>query len=363
MIKDTWLWQLNTCLVPFQSFYLPGSVDVNNKQMEQWNRIPPPLYFWSRQDWTAKHKAIAQQQGHLHRGREVSHMVGNYNEMHITDFAVEDNELNGETSMLLDSHRLQTEKPEQLKEKAASVTENHKEELPCANRSSEGRENHENGNQKKSHGGKGKRRRGLGEISPEDKQRSKRSLPCQSQPAETPLDKGVEKESYQHLDGRFSGPHQLGEGYGGAGEDDMARKYGTNYEDPRSRNSQEQFSGYPRECVDNNGYRSHIDDSASQRSSYMVSPDPRSSPYGSAADSSYNRMCSSTSTSTMQAPRLDELNPTRIPNLGSELPSVNRNSVCDRPARRPVYRGDSLGFAPGPYRPYSQNNSAGWLNE
>ncbi|MFZ8528453.1 hypothetical protein ACO1NJ_14110, partial [Staphylococcus aureus] len=90
-------------------------------------------------------------------------------------FAVEGSELNGETSVLLDSRRLQTEEPEQLQEKAASVTENHKEELPCANPSSEGREN-----QKKNRGGKGKRRRGLGEISPEDKQRSKRSLPCQS---------------------------------------------------------------------------------------------------------------------------------------------------------------------------------------
>lgn len=32
----------------------------------------PSLYFWSRPDWTAKHMAIAQQQGHLCKGAEVS---------------------------------------------------------------------------------------------------------------------------------------------------------------------------------------------------------------------------------------------------------------------------------------------------
>lgn len=48
-----------------KSFYLPGSVDVMDKQIEQWNNTPPLLYLWSRVDWTAKHKAIALKQGHL----------------------------------------------------------------------------------------------------------------------------------------------------------------------------------------------------------------------------------------------------------------------------------------------------------
>jgi hypothetical protein len=48
-----------------QSFYLPGSVDANDKQMEQWNVKPPPLYLWSRPDWADKHKLIAQEHGHL----------------------------------------------------------------------------------------------------------------------------------------------------------------------------------------------------------------------------------------------------------------------------------------------------------
>ncbi|KAK9080687.1 hypothetical protein SSX86_000445 [Deinandra increscens subsp. villosa] len=51
-------------LLAGKSFYLPGSVDVNDKQMDQWNTIPPPLYLWSRRDFTSKHKSIAQEHGH-----------------------------------------------------------------------------------------------------------------------------------------------------------------------------------------------------------------------------------------------------------------------------------------------------------
>jgi hypothetical protein len=54
-----------TTLSSFQSFYLPGSVDVHDKQLEDWNLKPPPLYLWSRIDWTARHTAIAQEHGHI----------------------------------------------------------------------------------------------------------------------------------------------------------------------------------------------------------------------------------------------------------------------------------------------------------
>ncbi|KAL0908131.1 hypothetical protein M5K25_022604 [Dendrobium thyrsiflorum] len=47
-----------------KSFYLPGSIDVNDKQIEQWNNKPPVLYLWSRPDWTSKHEGIASSQGH-----------------------------------------------------------------------------------------------------------------------------------------------------------------------------------------------------------------------------------------------------------------------------------------------------------
>ncbi|TKY57357.1 ENHANCED DOWNY MILDEW 2 [Spatholobus suberectus] len=53
------------------SFYLPGSVDVSDKQMDQRNVRPPLLSLWSRPDWTPKHKVIAQEHGHVCRQHEL----------------------------------------------------------------------------------------------------------------------------------------------------------------------------------------------------------------------------------------------------------------------------------------------------
>ncbi|PUZ51084.1 hypothetical protein GQ55_6G145200 [Panicum hallii var. hallii] len=72
-----------------KSFYLPGSLDVTDKQMDQWNVSPPPLYLWSRPDWTQKHRRIAEEHGHstLKNGR-----YGTRSETYIgedTNFVVE----------------------------------------------------------------------------------------------------------------------------------------------------------------------------------------------------------------------------------------------------------------------------------
>lgn len=48
-----------------KSFYLPGSLDADNKLMEQWNLSPPPLSLWSRSDWARRHTEIARTMGHL----------------------------------------------------------------------------------------------------------------------------------------------------------------------------------------------------------------------------------------------------------------------------------------------------------
>ncbi|XP_028758489.1 protein ENHANCED DOWNY MILDEW 2 isoform X2 [Neltuma alba] len=58
-------------LLSGKAFYLPGSLDVNERQMDQWNVTPPVLYLWSRKDWTNKHKAIAQEHGHLPSQRDA----------------------------------------------------------------------------------------------------------------------------------------------------------------------------------------------------------------------------------------------------------------------------------------------------
>ncbi|CAN1764554.1 Protein ENHANCED DOWNY MILDEW 2 [Linum perenne] len=50
-----------------KSFYLPGSVDDTDKQLDQWNATAPVLYLWSRHDFTKLHKTIAEKHGHLSR--------------------------------------------------------------------------------------------------------------------------------------------------------------------------------------------------------------------------------------------------------------------------------------------------------
>ncbi|PON48472.1 Cdk-activating kinase assembly factor [Parasponia andersonii] len=77
LIVPTETKQLNTLTYPYdllwedeeilsgKSFYLPGSLDVHEKQLEDWNLKAPPLYLWSRRDWTPRHKEIAEQHGHI----------------------------------------------------------------------------------------------------------------------------------------------------------------------------------------------------------------------------------------------------------------------------------------------------------
>ncbi|XP_024966145.1 protein ENHANCED DOWNY MILDEW 2-like [Cynara cardunculus var. scolymus] len=82
-------------LLAGKSFYFPGSVDANDKQVDQWNNTAPPLYLWSRSDWTSKYIAIAQQHGHVSKEPEAN--------VHALDLHAENHELNGEVSMPLDN--------------------------------------------------------------------------------------------------------------------------------------------------------------------------------------------------------------------------------------------------------------------
>ncbi|KAF8043128.1 hypothetical protein BT93_A1467 [Corymbia citriodora subsp. variegata] len=58
-------------LLSGKSFYLPGSIDVHNKRLEDWNLTSPPLYLWSRRDWTSKHKTIAVERGHISKQESI----------------------------------------------------------------------------------------------------------------------------------------------------------------------------------------------------------------------------------------------------------------------------------------------------
>ncbi|KAJ4900833.1 EDM2-like protein1 [Raphanus sativus] len=81
-------------LLAGKSFYLPGSIDVHNKTIEQWNNIPPPLYLWSRKDWGWDHKAIALQQGHIKHMYHSTYTVGlHHAELPRDDSMVQDMEI------------------------------------------------------------------------------------------------------------------------------------------------------------------------------------------------------------------------------------------------------------------------------
>ncbi|CAH8358814.1 unnamed protein product [Eruca vesicaria subsp. sativa] len=55
-------------IVSGKSFYLPGSVNNEDKQLEEsWNVVSPPLSLWSHPDFAAKHKEIAEMHNHLPR--------------------------------------------------------------------------------------------------------------------------------------------------------------------------------------------------------------------------------------------------------------------------------------------------------
>ncbi|CAL5405446.1 unnamed protein product [Camellia sinensis] len=432
------IWENNELLAG-KSFYLPGSVDINDNQLEDWNVSTPPLYLWSHPDWTAKHKAIAQRHGHLAREQKQSHL-----EVHdkplVPDHPMKDHEPNGQTSVALDDHPVQNEVHEQLQERQASVSESHKEGPPRGNggrevheqiqerrasvseshkedlpRGNGGREVHENRNhgqnrfnrdskkKKKKHGGK-KNGKGFGQTPQKTKERG-RSSPaskmydrvarCSPPNSSRPLE--VLKEGDRHFDQSVDGSRShYRTGYEGSPADDIARRYGLNSEGPYSgpgpdygvRNPEGQFGGYQRESTESRVYRPYVSgiedtyaresamrsqaglygqqgpNTFGQRSGFLAGQDPGFSSYsylGSAADPSYNRM-STTSTMERYAPRLDEMNHTRMNTLAGEPP---RNGIADPLAQQRGYRVDTLGlgFVPGPYRPSSQHNTSGWLNE
>ncbi|PWZ15527.1 Protein ENHANCED DOWNY MILDEW 2 [Zea mays] len=67
------IWEDSECLSG-KSFYLPGSVDLNDKIVEGWNASAPPLYLWSHPGWTKKHMQVAEEHGHTCMGKIACHV-------------------------------------------------------------------------------------------------------------------------------------------------------------------------------------------------------------------------------------------------------------------------------------------------
>ncbi|KAF9666494.1 hypothetical protein SADUNF_Sadunf16G0235000 [Salix dunnii] len=408
------VWE-DDCFLSGKSFYLPGSVNENEKQMDQWNVTAPPLYLWSRQDWSAKHKAIAQKHGHPFRQQEISNLEKKHRETK-TPAAVNDQYNNASASLLPNYIPLQSKRPEESN--CGIVNDGHRGRPGCNSSDREGQDSHCPGKSHSDETSRKKRQgekmagRGTGEKSLEGRQNGgKKNSPNDykgmHRPSPRNIDgrsslegssRSVEKQSqadigrncYQHLDPSLSDSYiqQHRTPYGRSlvsNHDDMNRRHSTNFHESYSHDIHGLSSGGYMEkqstrCVTTNGieldrqlpFHHYGQQGAdfvqwnypSGRDLGLGHMEPASAiPYGHhlglAAEPSYLM-----NVSAMQryAPRLDELNHTRMSNLGPEPSMLSRNGIYHPRAPGPGYQFDSMGFAPGPQHPYS-HHSAGWLNE
>lgn len=117
-----WLTPSNR-LSSFQSFYLPGSVDANDEQMDQWNLKPPVLYLWSHPDWTPHHMAIAVEQGHTCKVQEE--LFINQVEKQFSDQWWEDHDFDDDMDISDDDLGVKNYQAKRYAETRTVVTEQH----------------------------------------------------------------------------------------------------------------------------------------------------------------------------------------------------------------------------------------------
>lgn len=237
-----------------KSFYLPGSVDVKDKQMEQWNVRPPLLSLWSHPDWFVKHKEIAEAQGHSSRRREPmveshsesfpdrlmdnhddgdipDHPTDDHDGCHVgfSDYAMDVQDDYGDSTMLIEGP-VETDN---------LVGSGHKEISPLT--SSDGGSLRSSGHGTKV--GSEKTRRRLSKRQKKRRAKHKmlavnkpdgRSPPFRETGAGIPPYLGARENSYPHLESDIPGSQaQFGTTY----LDDLDRKYGTNSDEQYSRYS------------------------------------------------------------------------------------------------------------------------------
>lgn len=243
----------------FQSFYLPGSVDENGKQMDQWNLRAPPLTLWSRHDWTAKHKTIAEKHGHLciqHEGSDTENNPpknGNHDPM-------DGHETTGNTSLLIDVLPSESERPENFSG-GVVVTKCSKESSSCSKGDKESLDSEGHGKNRPNETSVRKRKRdkqkagkGMGLISSENKMDGgrPRSSPnvanrrsslehSQSKSREMPSHIEIGEDSHQHFGPSISGTRmQFAETCGGSQAsilDELGRMYNRRVDEHYSRDT------------------------------------------------------------------------------------------------------------------------------
>ncbi|KAI4306164.1 hypothetical protein L6164_029465 [Bauhinia variegata] len=326
------IWEDDTFLSG-KSFYLPGSVDVKDKQIEQWNVRPPVLYLWSRPDFTSKHKAVAQQHGHLSNPQEVLEM---------------------------ETFDAETSPPKkQVVNGMCNGSPHHSKQKTVAQEHNDSSNQHEVLEMEIS----------LAEPSPPKKQ------------ALNDRYEGAPHRSKSGADGR-SPTEGFGSNSVRSSPHVEVGNAGYQHFETTHRRSSVACSRNLGQQHDNVGYRSYL----SEEQKYWMESNMRSQvPYGHQVpepirnnylpghhEPAYGHMgynnyqqfgsvpqSSYPSAIQRYAPCLDELNHVR---MGRTEPIVNTSGFFQHTMPGPAYGGGPMGFASGP-RPHSRHNSAGWLNE
>ncbi|PIN18907.1 hypothetical protein CDL12_08418 [Handroanthus impetiginosus] len=416
------IWEYEQMFVG-KSFYLPGSVDVNDQQIEDWNVNGPSLYLWSNPAWTPKHKAIAEQHGHL--GGQRSHRLeDSHNEMLNANSSQECHNLDKSiANQGEDTHR---DKPDNVEPEDRMTPSSHQEDLTRDSGGTDKDENHAKGknhseeNSKKTRR-KRKKKRQSGNMFVEDKFSRKRhvsrhpSRQLSPSPKETYPPKYLAGPSHMHVHSgrddhqRNLSNHQLFSQTGyNANQATDVRSYRLNGEEPCPstasrqayapspnhpdygfRGPTEQWMGPHEGRANSIGYNSSYTEMNeeyergaiipsrvnvhgreelnyfSQRSICPSYPEPI--PYGQlnpVANSSYTGM-NHTSVIQRYAARLDEVDHGRmvtvppVQDAGGFYPQDPRLRYPPRPG----FPVAPFGFAARPFRPFPPNNSSGWLNE
>ncbi|KAK8468512.1 hypothetical protein PHAVU_006G049800 [Phaseolus vulgaris] len=361
-----------------KSFYLPGSVDANDRQIEQWNVKPPPLFLWSRPDWTSKHKAIAQERGHLIIQREVSKTEGFDEEKSPSRHNKEDN-----------SGVNITPGDDILNSIDAPINEGQMGYSPygSVDRGSQERQEYRVSEAEKTLW-KRKRTeteendgRGLGVTSPlnpiDGRSSVERFQPKHDMP---PPDFEVVDKGYRHLEPTSSsrtGGIGIRSAYSGT-------QNWPSVVHPLYDSGVTGVDGRHSSLMRDTGHRPYIsredesnlwEQETRQQIRQYGLPNPPSNYLLSANDPAYSHHMGSSylahgslfespyvmNAPAMQryAPRLDELNHVRMDPLGSEPPIVGRNDTVPQPG----YGSRMPGFASGSHYLYSRQNSADRFNE
>lgn len=398
--------------------------------MEQWNVTAPPLYLWSRPDWTVRHKAISKKHDHLSMRKGESDLVKSCLETKIPDHTVEIHCHNADTAEVTGD--LSVEHKEKSNHEGPVVGVRKECSHKSGDRESQDSHGPERSRSKEETSRKikhseDKTSKGAVEKLPSNRWkggtspgsdmykvmphcsptnvvngRSRQEVPP-SRSVEMPMNGDVRENSLPNLEsGMPSSRMPYGMACGGSASyihEDVGRKYSMDsIEYSHSihgfshANMEEQSTGNMRESAESFSYRSYMTelergpdmrsqiraygqdvDSSVQRN-YLGGHEPGYGQMGSLSSIPYGHMGPAVESSyrmnmsAMQryAPRLDELNHTRMNDFGPDPSMLNRNNALYDPrAPRPGVpgnHGDSMGFAPGPQHLYP-HNSAGWLNE